>query len=56
MLADLKRVAERIGLYMNMGKNKILSQTNEEVKIEDKIIEKVHEYTYLGHLKLNRES
>lgn len=35
---------------MNMDKTKLLSQANEEVKTEDKIIEKIHEYTYLGYL------
>lgn len=42
---------------MNMDKTKILLQTNEQIKINNKSIKKIYKRVYLNHLiKLEKKS
>ncbi|XP_050310861.1 uncharacterized protein LOC126746595 [Anthonomus grandis grandis] len=57
MLAELQRESKRIGLTMNLNKTKVMSPDNIQVHIEDRIIDNVEEYVYLGHcIKLGKEN
>ncbi|XP_050306283.1 uncharacterized protein LOC126743296 [Anthonomus grandis grandis] len=57
MLAELQRESKRIGLTMNLNKTKVMSPDNIQVHIEDRIIDNVEEYIYLGHcIKLGKEN
>ena len=50
MANELKRASSKVGLSMNLGKTKIMSNIDNlaNIKIDDVVIEKVEEYKYLG--------
>lgn len=51
MIQDLNKESEKIGLTMNIDKTKLLTNSvNMEIKINNKPLECVDEYTYLGQL------
>lgn len=49
MFTKAKIASEKNGLSMNINKTKIVSQTEEENKIDNKITEKVHKYVFPRH-------
>lgn len=55
MLQDLNEKSKEIGLKMNLDKTKIISNSQEDITIENTIIEKVEKYIYLGHIIKNEK-
>lgn len=49
MLLDLKEASQIVGLEMNLQKTKIMSPDNICVTVDNKVLEVVEEYIYLGH-------
>jgi hypothetical protein len=57
MIKELQDASSKIGLEMNVDKTKILSPTQEKISINNKNIEVVNDYVYLGHkIKLGKEN
>lgn len=57
MIEELNNLSKQIGLKMNLNKTKIITSSPQEVSIENTIIEKVEQYTYLGHtIKIGKEN
>jgi hypothetical protein len=55
MLQDLNHKSNQIGLKMNLDKTKILSNSLENITIDNINVEKVEQYIYLGHAIKNEK-
>lgn len=49
MLKQLKEESGKVGLKINLGKTKVLTDQNIKVEMDGSEIEKVNEYVYLGY-------
>lgn len=51
MIQDLNKESEKMGLFINTNKTKLLTNSdNQEIKINKHPLEYVDEYTYLGQI------